>query len=107
VIARIWHGWTTPANADVYERLLREEVLPSISAKGVHGYRGIQILRRPGSNEVEFVTIMQFDSIDAVKQFAGDDYERAYVPARAREVLSRFDERSQHYEIRERLDYGI
>lgn len=107
VIARIWHGWTTPANADAYERLLREEVLPVIAAKGVRGYRGIQVLRRPGSSEVEFVTIMQFDSLDAVKQFAGDDYERAYVPSRAREVLSRFDERSQHYEVRERLDYGL
>ena len=105
MICRIWHGWTTPANADAYEHLLREEVLPGIGAKGVRGYRGIQVLRRPTPNEVEFVTIMQFDSIDAVKQFAGDEYERAYVPQRARDILSRFDERSQHYEVRERLDY--
>jgi heme-degrading monooxygenase HmoA len=106
VIARIWHGWTTPANADAYERLLREEVIPEIAAKGVAGYRGIQVLRRSASHdEIEFLTIMRFDSLQAVKHFAGDDYERAYVPARAREVLARFDERSRHYEIRERVEY--
>jgi antibiotic biosynthesis monooxygenase (ABM) superfamily enzyme len=106
MIARLWHGWTTPANADAYERLLREEIIPGIAAKGVPGYRGIQVLRRPvGAAEIEFVTIMRFDSIQAVKQFAGDDYERAYVIPRAREVLSRFDERSKHYEIREQHEY--
>jgi antibiotic biosynthesis monooxygenase (ABM) superfamily enzyme len=105
VIARVWHGWTTPDNADAYETLLRTEIFPGISAKGVAGYRGIRLLRRALAEEVEFVTIMWFDSWDAVKQFSGDDYERAYVPSRAREVLARFDERSQHYEIKERLDY--
>jgi hypothetical protein len=70
------------------------------------GYKRIQLLRRPLDNdEVEFVTIMWFDSWDAVKEFAGEDYERSYVPAAAREVLARFDERSQHYEIRESLEY--
>jgi antibiotic biosynthesis monooxygenase (ABM) superfamily enzyme len=106
MIARLWHGWTTAANADAYERVLREEVIPGIAAKGVLGYRGIQVMRRPVSaDEVEFVTIMRFDSLDAVKRFAGDDYERAYVIPRAREVLSRFDDRSRHYEIREQLEY--
>lgn len=106
MIARLWHGWTTAANADAYERLLREEIIPGIAAKGVPGYHGIQVLRRPaGPDEVEFVTIMRFDSIRDVQRFAGDDYERAYVIPRAREVLARFDERSQHYEIREQLEY--
>jgi heme-degrading monooxygenase HmoA len=106
MIARLWRGWTTPANADAYERLLREEIFPGIAAKHVPGYRSIQLLRRPVSaEETEFVTIMRFDSMEAVKQFAGDDYERAYVPARARELLSRFDERSHHYQIREQLEY--
>lgn len=80
--------------------------LPGIAAKGVSGYGGIQLLRRTiGASEVEFVTIMWFDSWDAVRQFAGEDYEHAYVPAKARAVLSRFDDRSQHYEIRARLAY--
>lgn len=105
MIGRIWHGWTRPENADSYERLLREEIFPGIADKKVPGYSGIQLFRRPADGETEFVTIMWFDSWDAVKQFSGEDYERAYVPARAREVLARFDERSQHYEIKERLDY--
>jgi heme-degrading monooxygenase HmoA len=80
--------------------------MSGIADKKVSGYKGIQLFRRPLDNdEVEFVTIMRFDSWDAVKQFAGDDYERAYVPAAVREVLARFDERSQHHKIKESLEY--
>jgi heme-degrading monooxygenase HmoA len=104
MIARVWHGWTKPENADAYEHLLRTEIFPGISAKGVPGYRGIKLLRRPLHNEVEFVTIMWFDSLQAVKAFAGEDHETAYVPAKARQVLARFDERSRHYDLRESLD---
>ncbi len=106
MIGRIWHGWTKPDNANRYERLLKEEIFPGIADKKVPGYRGIQLFRRSiDEEEVEFITIMWFDSWEAVKRFTGEDYERAYVPSKAREVLARFDERSQHYEIRERLDY--
>jgi heme-degrading monooxygenase HmoA len=103
MIARVWHGWTAPENADAYERLLKTEIFPGISAKGVAGYRGIELLRRPLGDEMEFVTIMWFDSWQAVKDFAGEDHEVAYVPAKARQVLARFDDRSQHFEIRESL----
>ena len=106
MIGRIWHGWTRPENADRYERLLKEEIFPGIAEKDVPGYRGIQLFRGPiEDGEVEFVTIMWFDSWEAVRRLSGKDYERAYVPPKAREVLERFDERSQHYEIKERLDY--
>lgn len=105
MIGRIWHGWTTPGNADAYENLLKTEIFPGIAAKNVPGYRRIQLFRRPLDGEVEFLTIMEFDSWDSVKQFAGEDYEKAYVPPKAREVLLRFDERSQHYEIREQITY--
>lgn len=105
MIVRIWHGWTTPGKADQYEHLLNEEIFPGIAAKTVPGYRGIQLLRRPLDHEVEFTTIMYFDSWEAVRQFAGEEYERAYVPAAARELLARFDERSQHYEMITRLEY--
>ena len=105
MVSRIWHGWTTPENADKYENLLRTEIFAGIASKNVSGYRGIQLLRRPLGNEVKFITIMQFESWNAVKQFAGEDYEKAYVPAKARKVLSRFDEISQHYEIRENITY--
>lgn len=106
MIARIWHGWTNPENADKYERLLKEEIFPGIAAKEVDGYEGIRLLRRELEEEVEFITLMWFDSLDAVTQFVGEDYERSYVPAKAREVLSRFDDHSQHYELRECLDYA-
>ena len=106
MIARIWHGWTTRSNADAYEKLLREEIFPGIAARGVEGYRKIQLLRRElPSGEFEFTTIMWFDSWDAVRAFAGDDYERAYVPAKARDVLSRFDEVSRHSELLDEIEY--
>ncbi len=105
MVSRIWHGWTTPENADAYENLLKTEIFPGIASKNVSGYRGIQLLRRPLNDEIEFITIMWFESWDSVKQFAGEDYEKAYVPQKAQKVLSRFDDRSQHYEIRERITY--
>jgi len=105
MIFRIWHGWTRPENADVYENLLKREIFPAIASKNVSGYRGIQLLRRQLRNEIEFVTIMQFDSLEAVKQFAGEDYEKSVVPDKARKVLSRHDDRSQHYEMKESIMY--
>ena len=105
MIGRIWHGWTKPENADKYEQLLREEIFPAIGAKKVAGYKGIQLFRRPLNNEIEFITIMWFVSLDAVRAFAGEDYEVAVVPPKARALLSRFDARSQHYVIKEQLEY--
>jgi len=106
MIGRIWHGWTKTEKADKYEKLLRKEIFPGIAARNVPGYRELQLLRRPTADyEVEFITIMWFDTWDAGKQFAGKDFERAYVPEKARAVLERFDEDSQHYEVRERLKY--
>ena len=100
MISRIWHGWTTPGNADKYEALLKEEIFVVIQNRKIRGFNGIQLLRRDVGQEIEFVTIMLFDSLDSIREFAGEDYEVAFVPEKARAVLSRFDERSQHYEIR-------
>jgi len=102
MISRIWHGWTTPKNADAYEALLREEIFVGIQNRQIAGYRRIHLLRRDAGAEVEFVTIMWFDSLDAVRTFAGDDYEVAVVPPKARQLLSRFDARSAHYEVIEK-----
>jgi heme-degrading monooxygenase HmoA len=102
MISRIWHGWTTPGNADSYEELLRHEIFQGIAGRAIPGFRGIDLLRHDGPVEVEFVTIMWFDSLDAVRVFAGPDYEAAVVPPAARALLARFDERSTHYEVRER-----
>ncbi len=99
MIARIWHGYTTLPNADAYENLLKQEIFIGIGNKKVEGYKGIQLLKRDLENEVEFTTIMWFDTIESVKQFAGENFENAYVPAKAREVLSRFDDRSVHCEL--------
>ncbi len=99
MISRIWHGWTTPGNADVYETLLREEIFVGIENRQIRGFESIQLLRRAVGDEVEFVTAMLFDSLDGVREFAGDDYEACVVPPKARAVLKRFDLRSQHYEL--------
>jgi antibiotic biosynthesis monooxygenase (ABM) superfamily enzyme len=103
MISRIWHGWTTHANADAYEALLRAEIFVSIQQRQIPGYRGIQLLRRNLGSEVEFVPIMRFDSIEATRVFAGEDYEKAVVPEKARALLSRYDARSQHYEVKAEL----
>jgi heme-degrading monooxygenase HmoA len=100
MISRIWHGWTIPGDADKYEMLLKEEIFVGIQSRHIRGFESIQLLRRVVGNEVEFVTIMVFDSLDAVREFAGEDYEACVVPQKARAVLSHFDDRSQHYEIR-------
>jgi heme-degrading monooxygenase HmoA len=100
MIARIWHGWTSPSNADAYESLLKSEIFVGIENRHIAGYHGIQLLRGNVGDEVEFVTVMWFDSVDAVRAFAGEDYEEAVVPPKARALLSRFDARSQHYEVR-------
>lgn len=101
MICRIWHGWTSLANAAPYELLLREEIFAGIASRRIPGFRGIQLLRREGPQEAEFVTTMWFEDLDAVSTFAGTDYEQAVVPAAARALLARFDERSAHYEVRE------
>src|SRR3989304_3416440 len=101
MISRIWHGWTNRDNADRYEALLREEIFVDIQHRHIRGFKGIQLLRREVGKEVEFVTIMLFDSLDAVREFAGADYEAAVVPEKGRALLSHFDERSQHYEVTE------
>jgi heme-degrading monooxygenase HmoA len=101
MIARIWHGWTTPGNADKYENLLKEEIFAGIQSRHIRGFKNIQLLRREVDGESEFVTIMLFDSMDAVREFAGEDHEIAVVPAKARALLLRFDERSQHYAVKE------
>ena len=100
MISRIWHGWTTFENADAYESLLKREIFVGIVNQDIEGFKKIHLLRRKIGNEVEFVTIMWFESLEAVRTFAGEDYALAVVPPKARALLSRFDARSQHYEVK-------
>jgi len=106
MISRIWHGWTTPSNADAYENLLKSEIFMGIRDRQIAGYRGIQLFRRDLGDEIEFVTIMWFDSLEAVCNFAGEDYEAAVVPPKARALLARFDASSQHYEVKMEMKAG-
>jgi hypothetical protein len=102
MICRIWRGWTSERNANAYERLLRSEIFTGIASRHILGFRSIDLLRRESGEDVEFTTIMWFDSLDAVRAFAGVDYEVAVVPISAQALLSRFDERSAHHDVRER-----
>lgn len=104
-IKRVWHGWTTRENADRYQGLLRNEVLPGIEAKGISGYRKIEVLRIDHADEVEFVTIMTFDALENVIEFQGEDYRKCYVPEAARKLLKRWDQESTHYELVETREY--
>lgn len=104
-VKRVWHGWTEPGNADAYQSLLRTEVFPGIEAKRIPGYRKIELLRRDHGDEVEFITIMTFDSLDNVIDFQGEDYARAYVPDAAQRVLKRWDDTSAHYEMIDSREY--
>ena len=106
-VKRIWHGWTTHENADAYQSLLQSEVFPGIEAKDIPGYRKIELLRRNLDKEVEFITIMTFESLQNVIDFQGPDYEQAYVPDAAQKVLKRWDKTSAHYHVEEARDYGI
>lgn len=103
MIARIWHGYTSIENADVYENLLKEEIFPEIEEKIIRGYKGAQLLRREQEKEVEFTTIIWFENIESVKSFVGENYDSVYVPEKAREILSRFDQKAVHHELRHDL----
>jgi len=102
MICRQWRGWTTPGNADSYEKIVRDEVIPGIEARSISGFRHIDLMRRERGDEVEFQTLMWFDGLDAIRAFVGEDYSVSHVPDAARAVLSRWDERAAHFEVIDR-----
>lgn len=102
-ILRVWRGWTTIENASIYEDMLIQEVFPAVKSKGVQGPEKVSISTKRKKNTVEFFLILQFDSLDSVKAFAGENYETAYIPENAKRVLLRYDERAEHYEFRQEL----
>ena len=103
-VCRLWRGWTTPENADAYERIVGGDVIPGIEARRIPGFRHIDLMKRDLGDEVEFQTLMWFDSLDAIKAFMGEDYSVSHVPAAAQVVLSRFDERASHFEVLDRRE---
>ena len=102
MICRLWRGWTTPEDADAYERIVRTEVIPGIEARKIPGFRHIDLMRRDLDGEIEFQTLMWFDSLDAIKHFMGEDYSVSHVPPEARAVLNSFDDRASHFEVIDR-----
>jgi heme-degrading monooxygenase HmoA len=97
MIARVWRGFTKAADADAYESMLKPELLPGLSQ--VKGFRGSYLLRRPQESEVEFITIILWDSLDDVRAVAGPDYENAVIPEERRQYLARHDAKATHYEV--------
>ena len=98
MIARIWRGWTKRADAKTYEILLRDEIFPSIAAREISGYRGAELFIREDGDEVEFVTQLRFDSMDAVKEFAGADASKPVIYPKAEALITRM-ERARHYRV--------
>ena len=99
MIARIWRGWTKPENAKAYENMLRNEIFPLIAARNIEGYLGAELFIREDDDEIEFLTLLRFDSMDAVKEFAGADEGKPVIYPKAEALLTRMDERSRHYQI--------
>lgn len=104
-VKRVWHGWTTIENADSYLRILQNEVIPSIESKDIPGLKKFEILRMELDEEVEFMTIITFESLQDVIAFQGEDYQKAYVPDAAKKVLSRWDVVIPHYDLIETRTY--
>jgi hypothetical protein len=99
LIARVWHGWSTKANAAQFEKLLTATVFPGFEKQKIKGYRGAQLLKRELGLEVEFTTIMWFESMEAVKAFAGEDYETAHIDPQVRSLFTRFDAMAAHLQL--------
>src|ERR1043166_7400413 len=99
MIARIWHGWTKREDAKAYEDMLRDEIFPSIAARKIKGYRGAELFIFEDGDEVEFMTLLRFDSMDGAKEFAGGDGTKPVIYPKAEALLTRMDERSRHYRI--------
>jgi antibiotic biosynthesis monooxygenase (ABM) superfamily enzyme len=95
VITRLWRGWTSPENADAYEEFLLTELFPSM--RHIQGFRGADVLRRTDGDAVAFVTLTRFDSLEDIRAFAGDEYERPVLEPRARALLSRHEEEATHF----------
>lgn len=96
MITRLWRGWTTRENADAYAHFLLAELFPSMRA--IPGFLGADLLRHDDGDEVAFVTLTRFDSLAAIRAFAGDDYETPVLEPAARSLLARYDERAAHFD---------
>lgn len=97
MIVRVWRGWTSVADAKTYAGHAIERVFPSLEA--IIGYRGAILLRKDEPSRVEFVVVTMWESLTAVREFAGDQIERAVIEPAALKVLSEFDTVVRHYDM--------
>lgn len=104
-IVRIWRGWTSIENATRLERVLREQAIPGIEANKPKGLKGIELLIMENNNEVQFTTVMYFDSIESVKAFAGDDYTKAHIDSSVAPLLLRYDQIVEHHTLKEKKNW--
>ena len=105
-VCRLWRGWTTPENADAYEKVVRGEVIPGIEGRHIPGFLHIDLMRRELGDEVEFQTLMWFDDLASIRAFVGEDCAVSHVPPAAQSVLARFDRRATHFEVIDRRSQG-
>jgi heme-degrading monooxygenase HmoA len=105
MVARIWRGSASFENEDVYEKFLKTEFMPAVEKKNIPGYRKFQLLRKEETDEVAFITIMWFDTLEQIKAFAGEDYEKAVIHSTALSLLKKHDSHAQHFELRHELNY--
>ena len=99
MISRIWHGYSLKENADNFENILKNEAFIKTKNQNIKGYHGIDLLRREVENEIEFITIMWFDTIESIIEFAGTDYENAVIHEKAQKLLTHYDSKVQHYNV--------
>ena len=99
MIARVWHGWTSRADANTYETMLRDEIFPDIARRNIHGYHGAELFMRDDGDEVEFMTLLRFESMAGVELFAGPENARPVIYPKAEPLLRRMDKQSQHYRV--------
>ena len=104
MICRLWRGWTSRENAEPYEVVVRNQVIPGIEERRIAGFLHIDLMKRDLGAEVEFQTLMWFESLESIIAFMGDDYSLSHVPPEARAVLSRFDDRAAHFEVIDRRE---
>jgi heme-degrading monooxygenase HmoA len=105
MLCRFWRGWTTRSNADMYEKILKDLLFKETKERDIEGYERFQLFRNDKNDEVEFITITYFKTLEGIKQFAGEDYTQAFLPEKEKKLLSRFDERVEIIELK--IDQGF
>jgi hypothetical protein len=104
MICRLWRGWATHENSERYETVVRNQVIPGIEERRIPGFLHIDLMKCDLGAEVEFQTLMWFESLDSIIAFMGDDYSLSHVPPEAQKLLKRFDDRAAHYEVVDRRE---